>query len=106
MNIQDYSGDSLLHYAAGSMDEDAICRIISAGANIMSRNNTCEYNDQELGFEEGCDREENKEQRQLFTQQSSLLEGGRDIARIPLQVALKNGNGRETNEDNNLLSMA
>ena len=37
MNIKDFTGDSLLHYAAGCMDEDAIFKVMNAGANIMCR---------------------------------------------------------------------
>ena len=37
MNIKDFSGDSLLHYVAGCMDEDAIFKVMNTGTNIMCR---------------------------------------------------------------------
>lgn len=37
MNMRDSTGDSLLHYVASCMDEDAIFKVISAGAKIMCR---------------------------------------------------------------------
>ena len=64
MNCRDSAGDSLLHYVASCMEEDAIFRVMSSGANIMcrwtggqldtcnTRNKTCVYSDGELEFEE------------------------------------------------------
>ena len=37
MNIKDFKGDSLLHYAASCMDEDAIFKVMSICSNIMCR---------------------------------------------------------------------
>ena len=37
MNCRDSAGDSLLHYVASCMEEDAIFRVMSSGANIMCR---------------------------------------------------------------------
>ena len=86
-DIQDETGNTLLHYAVGYLDEHSIYSLMVKGANLMSYNQTeClildddEFNIDQLGFQ--VIQIDGKIQRQKSI----------PIQRIPLQEAMKNGN--------------